>query len=312
MNCTSCGHANPEAARFCNACGAPCAPRCARCAAENPPGARFCNACGGALVAPPAESETRKVVTIVFADLIGSTSLHERLDAESARHVMDRYYAALRCAVEAHSGTVVKPLGDGVMAAFGVPRVAEDDALRAVSAAMAMQEAFRTLAGHAGGVGLRVAVNTGEVVVSADNADVVGDPANVAARLQQEARDGEVLVGESTRRLVQEWVTLAPAGVFALKGRAEPVAAYRVVSLELDRDQYLQGARLTWDMRLSRLSSSVIATRGDRLVLQSDPRAQPISVARRPSPSAAATRVPSLDHSVVEAPVACNASAAAS
>jgi class 3 adenylate cyclase/ketosteroid isomerase-like protein len=183
--------------------------------------------------APVDAAVARKVVTVVFADLVGSTSLHERLDAESARGLMDRYYRALGTAVEAHGGRVVKLLGDGVMAAFGVPRVAEDDAIRAVRAAVGMQQTFREqVAASAAGVGLRVAVNTGEVVLSADNSDVVGDPVNVAARLQQEARDGEVLVGEATQRLVRELATLAPAGVFSLKGRAEPVRAFRVVSLE--------------------------------------------------------------------------------
>ena len=99
---------------------------------------------------PPTQSAdtagARKVVTIIFADLVGSTSLHERLDAESVTRLMDRYYGTLRGAVEAHGGTVVKLLGDGVMAAFGVPRVAEDDAIRAVRAGVAMQEAFRELA----------------------------------------------------------------------------------------------------------------------------------------------------------------------
>ena len=184
-------------------------------------------------------------MTIVFADLVGSTSLHERLDAESTRGLMDRYYRALQAVVEAHGGTVVKLMGDGVMAAFGVPRVAEDDAIRAVRAAVAIVEAVRDLSvNRVLGVGtdtqhaapnilsVRVAVNTGEVVVSAANDDVVGDPVNVAARLQQEAGDGDVVIGESTRRLVSELVTLAPLGALALKGRAESVAAYRVVSLD--------------------------------------------------------------------------------
>jgi class 3 adenylate cyclase len=191
----------------------------------------------------------RKVVTIVFADLIGSTALHEGLDAESARRLMDRYYQALRAAVEAHGGTVVKLLGDGVMAAFGVPHVAEDDALRAVRAAVAIVQAVRVLVVRLFGeesssgspttnnpttnnLSVRVAVNTGEVVVSADHTDVVGDPVNVAARLQQEAGDGDVLIGESTRRLVGDLVTLERFGVFALKGRSETVMAYRVASLE--------------------------------------------------------------------------------
>ncbi|MBI1818289.1 MAG: nuclear transport factor 2 family protein [Deltaproteobacteria bacterium] len=258
MNCASCDHANPEAARFCNACGAALAARCPSCAADNPPGSRFCNGCGAALVGsrqtavgssplpltPNPISEARKVVTIIFADLVGSTSLHERLDAESVRRLMDRYYRALRGAIEAHGGTVVKLLGDGVMAAFGVPRVAEDDAIRAVRAGVAIVEAVKGLGDQPlspspnpqaltpNPLSVRVGINTGEVVVSADNTDVVGDPANVAARLQQEARAGEVIIGEATRRLVSELVTLAPAGVFALKGRTETMAAYRVLSLE--------------------------------------------------------------------------------
>jgi class 3 adenylate cyclase/tetratricopeptide (TPR) repeat protein len=209
------------------------------------------------------EAVARKVVTVVFADLIGSTSLHERLDAESARGLMDRYYRVLRTAVEGHGGRVVKLLGDGVMAAFGVPRVAEDDAIRAVRAAVGMQQAFREhVAASAGApVGLRVAVNTGEVVVSADQSDVVGDPVNVAARLQQEAVDGDVLLGDATQRLVRELVTLAPAGVFSLKGRAEPVRAYRVVSLDrpagsaatafVGRDEELARVRVVYDAALA-------------------------------------------------------------
>jgi class 3 adenylate cyclase len=186
----------------------------------NPPDHRFCGACGVGLDVPPdripkpghevggaGNVVVRKIVTVVFADLIGSTALHERLDAESVRSLMGRYYGALNAVVEAHGGTVVKLLGDGVMAAFGLPRVAEDDALRAVRAALAMQQAFRALAGEQSGTGLRVAVNTGEVVVDAATDDVVGDPINVAARLQDAARDGDVVIGEATRRLVGALVT---------------------------------------------------------------------------------------------------------
>src|SRR5262245_31411505 len=184
----------------------------------------------------PKLSGARKVVTVVFADLIGSTALHERLDAESVRSLMGRYYEALHAAVEAHGGVVMKLLGDGVMAAFGLPRVAEDDAMRAVRAALAMQQAFRVLVREqstaVGDVGLRVAVNTGEVVVDATTDDVVGDPVNVAARRQDAAQDGDVVIGEATRRLVGTLVTLAPLGPLTLRGRAETVSAYRVVSLE--------------------------------------------------------------------------------
>src|SRR5262249_30597871 len=151
-------------------------------------------------------AEARKVVTVVFADLVGSTSLHERLDAESTRRLMEQYYRALRGAVERHGGTVVKLLGDGVMAAFGVPHVAEDDAPRALRSAVAMQQAVAALASAQAitveHLGLRIGINTGEVVVSADNTDIVGDPVNVAARLQQAAPDGGIVIGAPTQRLV--------------------------------------------------------------------------------------------------------------
>jgi class 3 adenylate cyclase len=252
MSCV-CGQSRPEGAKFCPECGAAFAPRCGSCGAELTPAAKFCAECGVATkgVEKPSPElsapnlSARKVVTILFADLAGSTALHERLDPESVNAFMERYYAAMRGAAEAHGGTVVKFLGDGVMVAFGVPRVAEDDAMRAVRAGVAMQLAFGDLAGivgralsgpprgtHPSEIGLRVALNTGEVVVNADNSDVVGDPVNVAARLQQEAGNGDVVLGESTQRLVSALVTLAPLGKVTLKGRAEAVKAYRVESLE--------------------------------------------------------------------------------
>src|SRR5881398_240727 len=237
MSCTTCGRANRPGARFCGSCGKPLAPRCPACGTECEPGAQFCVACGASLVASASEQAVaRKVVTIVFADLIGSTALHERLDPESVGRLMDRYYEVVREPVEAHGGSVVQLLGDGVMCAFGVPHVAGDDAIRAVRAAVGMQRAFREFARDesevVGNVGLRIPVNTGEVVVSDEHAAGLGDPLNVAARLQQEAHDGDVLISESTQRLVSELVTLMAFGVFSLKGRAETVAAYRVVSLD--------------------------------------------------------------------------------
>jgi class 3 adenylate cyclase len=257
VTCAECGHENRAGRKFCAECGAGLALACNACGTPYDAGEKFCGECGASLggakrapvgaadatgsatSSPPTrasiDSGARKIVTIIFADLIGSTTLHERLDAESAQRMMERYYDALRAVVDAHGGTVVKLLGDGVMAAFGLRQVAEDDALRAVHAAVAMQEAFHELASsHSvlAGAGLRVAVNTGEVVVSGGLDDVIGDPVNVAARLQEQARAGDVVVGESTRRLVATRVTLAPLGSVTLKGRAEAVGAYRVDSLE--------------------------------------------------------------------------------
>ena len=248
MTCGDCGHEPPAGSTFCNECGAKLAVICPSCGATPPPASRFCNECGATLAAAPgpspplvrpalesppaARSDARKVVTIVFADLAGSTALHERLDPESVRSFMAGYYRAMSAAVAAHGGTVVKLLGDGVMAAFGVPQVSEDDAIRAVRAGVDMQQAFRELAREHADIDLRIAINTGEVVVGADNSDVLGDPVNVAARLQQEARGGDVVIGETTRRLVATRVTLEPLGSVVLRGRAEQVRAWRVVSLE--------------------------------------------------------------------------------
>jgi class 3 adenylate cyclase/ketosteroid isomerase-like protein len=241
MTCSLCQHENRSGAKFCEECAAPLPRPCASCGAHLRASAKFCDECGTATGAAPVPTPatdadgTRKVVTVVFADLAGSTALHERLDAESARRFMEGYYRAMRGAVEQHGGRVAKLLGDGVMAVCGLPMVAEDDALRAVRAAVDMQRVFRELAERhsnlVGKVGLRVAVNTGEVVAK-DETELIGDPVNVAARLQDQARDGDVVIGESTRRLVATLVTLEPLGSLILKGRDEAVGAYRVVSLE--------------------------------------------------------------------------------
>jgi class 3 adenylate cyclase/tetratricopeptide (TPR) repeat protein/ketosteroid isomerase-like protein len=241
MICPSCTHDNRPSAKFCGGCGAPLQRACSKCGSELPPDVSFCDECGAPVsgAAPPARraepAGARKIVTILFADLVGSTGLHERLDPESARRFMESYYVAARGAVESHGGTVTQFLGDGVKAVFGIPRVAEDDAIRAVRAGVAMQEAFRALAEQqrdaVGETGLRVAVNTGEVVAKGES-EIIGDPVNVAARLQERGRDGDVVIGESTRRLVASQISLEFLGSFDLKGRAEAVKAYRVVSLD--------------------------------------------------------------------------------
>jgi len=236
MVCSTCGRSIKPGARFCGGCGKSTAPLCPACGAECDTDARFCEACGVSLPASSADARVaRKIVTIVFADLIGSTALHEHLDPESVRHIMEGYHRSVRTPIEAHGGTVVQLLGDGVMCAFGIPRVTEDDALRAVRAAVEVQRSFREfLHSHSElgeRVGLRVAVNTGEVVAS-DDAEIVGDPVNVAARLQEQAGDGDVVIGEATQRLVATLVTLEALGSVSLKGRAGDVKAYRVVSLE--------------------------------------------------------------------------------
>jgi class 3 adenylate cyclase/tetratricopeptide (TPR) repeat protein len=215
-------------------------PVCAQCGTENPVVAKFCLACGSALEAAPPPQEFRKVVTIVFSDLKGSTSMGERLDSESLREVMTRYFDAMRAELEQHGGVVEKFIGDAVMAVFGLPRLHEDDALRAVRAAAGMQRALHELNDELErhwGVRLanRTGVNTGEVVAgdpAAGQRLVTGDAVNVAARLEQAAGEREVLLGDLTYRLVRDYVQVEQVEPLELKGKAEPVPAYRLLAVE--------------------------------------------------------------------------------
>jgi class 3 adenylate cyclase/tetratricopeptide (TPR) repeat protein len=184
-------------------------------------------------------AEARKTVTIVFSDVAGSTSLGDRLDPETLRRVMERYFAEMRAVLERHGGTVEKFIGDAVMAAFGIPATHEDDALRAVRAAAEMGDRLADLNGEferERGISLevRTGVDTGEVVTgdpSGGQFYATGDAVNVAARLEQAAEPGEVLLGEQTYRLVQDAVRVEPVGPLTLKGKAGPVAPYRLLEV---------------------------------------------------------------------------------
>jgi class 3 adenylate cyclase/predicted ATPase len=184
-------------------------------------------------------AEARKTVTIVFSDVAGSTSLGDRLDPEALRRVMERYFAEMRSVLERHGGTVEKFIGDAVMAAFGIPAAHEDDALRAVRAAAEMRDRLADLneeLERERGISLQVrtGVNTGEVVTgdpSGGQFYATGDAVNVAARLEQAAQPGDVLLGEQTYRLVQDAVRVELAGPLTLKGKAGPVAPYRLLEV---------------------------------------------------------------------------------
>jgi class 3 adenylate cyclase/tetratricopeptide (TPR) repeat protein len=184
-------------------------------------------------------SRSRKTVSVLFCDAVGSTEIAERLDPETLQHVMQRYFDEMRTVIERHGGTVEKYIGDAVMAVFGVPVLHEDDALRAVRAALEMQAAMGDL--NAGlerrfGVSLaiRVGVNTGEVV-SAGDADrhglVAGDQVNLAARLQAVAAPGAVVIGSQTRRLVRDEVRLRSLGRVAVRGAARPVHIWQAEAM---------------------------------------------------------------------------------
>ncbi len=199
--CASCGTPNEEDARFCEGCGASLARTCATCGVEATATARFCRGCGAPLDGHvvhdiPAAAPVRKTVTVMFADLAGSTTFEEKVDAETAREVIGEYHALLRSTAERHRAGVTKYIGDGFMAVWGVPEIGPDDAAHAVDAAVELQERFVGLAvqvaeTHRAELALRVAVNTGEVVVGAGDADLVGDALNVGARLEAECPRGQ-------------------------------------------------------------------------------------------------------------------------
>jgi class 3 adenylate cyclase/tetratricopeptide (TPR) repeat protein len=209
---------------------------CANCGTENRDEARFCDSCGAHLAVEPAR-ESRKTVTVLFCDVTGSTALGERIDPESLRNVMTRYFETAKSAIERHGGTVEKFIGDAVMAVFGVPVIHEDDAMRAVRAADdllralvplndELEQTFKTR------LQLRIGVNTGEVVTGTEERLATGDAVNVAARLEQAAQPGEILLGEETLRLVRGSAEVEPVEPVSAKGKSAPLAAYRLVSID--------------------------------------------------------------------------------
>ena len=258
MICPSCQASTPDGSRFCNQCGASVVIVCGACSTANPTGSRFCLQCGAAslsrcLPARPAAAdreplarapilgdEQRRPVTVVFADIVGFTSLSERLDPEEVRDVTAACFGRLVEEIVRRGGTVDKFIGDAVMALFGTPIAHEDDAGRAVDAALAMQAALGEINGelerdHGLSLELRIGVNTGEVVAGVrevggfQDATVIGDTVNTASRLQTAAPPGTVLVGEMTARLARHLFELEPMPPLVLKGKAEPVHAFRAV-----------------------------------------------------------------------------------
>src|SRR6266536_738400 len=213
-------------------------PACPACGASNAADARFCSSCGASL-APDAALPTRKTVTILFSDLSGFTALTERLDPESLHEVMARYFNAMRAAIDHHGGRVEKYIGDAIMAVFGVPRLHEDDALRAARCALEMRDALTDLnrelqSGWGVTLHARYGISTGEVAfarVGAHPFFALGDAVNVAQRLETAAPADEILVGPQTARLLSRKVRLQPLEPLDLKGKAAPVAAWRLVGL---------------------------------------------------------------------------------
>jgi class 3 adenylate cyclase len=224
---------------------------CPNCGEENPERARFCLACGTALRAQDSAEQERRTVSILFCDVEGSTSIAERLDPESVRAVMADYFSGMTSVIERHGGTVEKFIGDAIMAVFGFPRLHEDDALRAVRAAAEMRQTLgplnETLRRERDvSIAVRIGVNTGEVVLgdpSARQMLVTGDAVNVAARLEQAAGVGEVLIGQTTYRLIKDAVVAEGIEPLALKGKSDPVPAWKVERISAEGPGLLRRRR---------------------------------------------------------------------
>jgi class 3 adenylate cyclase/tetratricopeptide (TPR) repeat protein len=199
---------------------------CSSCGREIDGDFAFCPHCGSELDTAAPTREQRKTVTVLFCDVTGSTSLGESVDPEALRGLLARYFERMKAIVERHGGTVEKFIGDAVMAVFGVPVVHEDDALRAVRAAVEMRDALPEL-----GIEGRIGVMTGEVVTGTEERLATGDAVNVAARLEQSAQPGQVLLGEPTLVLVRNRVEVEELDPLELKGKAEPVPAYRLLDV---------------------------------------------------------------------------------
>jgi class 3 adenylate cyclase/predicted ATPase len=246
MDCAACGTANRPGSRFCDNCGSTLESRCSTCGETNRSDARFCASCGAALgtdapwAAPPASTPTparpteaagaeRRLVTVLFTDLVGFTTLAEDRDPESVRELLSSYFETATEVVRLHGGTVEKFIGDAVMAVWGTPVAHEDDAERAVRAGLEIVDAVSALLP---GLQARAGVLTGEAAVTlgaTNQGMVAGDLVNTAARLQGVAEAGTVLVGEGTRRAAERAIVFEAIGEHSLKGKTSPVPAWRAV-----------------------------------------------------------------------------------
>ncbi|HXJ78413.1 MAG TPA: adenylate/guanylate cyclase domain-containing protein [Candidatus Methylomirabilis sp.] len=296
MNCPRCQHDNPDAVRFCGACGARLEIVCPACRAGNPPGNKFCHQCGAPLgaAAPPADPAApraytprhladkilasraalageRKQVSVLFVDVSGFTSLAARLDPEEVHTLMTRAFELMSAEVHRYEGTVNQFLGDGIMALFGAPIAHEDHARRAVHAALGIRAAlaeYRADLQRGQGIDFQVrqGLNTGLVVVGSIGSDLrmdytaVGDTTNVAARLLQAATPGQVVISESVHRAAAGYFDTEALGALALKGKREPVPAWLVLSP--------RGARTRLDVGAERGLTSFVGRERELQILE--------------------------------------------
>ncbi len=274
MRCPQCEHENPPDARFCNACGTGLAGACRACGHANAPGSRFCNACGQALGppkagAPPTRFDSpgaytpphlaqrilasratlegeRKQVTVLFADVKGSMELLAERDPEDARRFLDPVLERMIEAVHQYEGTVNQVLGDGIMALFGAPLAHENHAVRACYAALRMQERIGRYGdemqrAHGVPIQIRIGLNSGEVVVRTIGSDLrmeysaLGQTTHLAARMEQMAKPGSVLITADTLGLAEGYVQAKPLGPVPVRGLADPVEVFELLGATASR-----------------------------------------------------------------------------
>src|SRR5262245_60594985 len=288
MRCGSCSAENAASRRFCRACGARLPQACPACEAVNEPEDRFCGACGAPLpvaqatasVVPEASAsppdhalspfEERRLVTVLFADIVGYTALSERLDSETVRDIVTSCLGRLVTQVERYEGIVEKFIGDAVMAVWGAPVAHEDDAERALRAAVGMLEAVDVLnrdldTAHGDRLALRIGVQSGEVIAGMRDVggirafNVNGDAVNVAARLQGATEPGTILVGEATMARAQALFEFRPVQALVLKNKRDPVRA-----------ALLMGARVGPTVMATTLSRAPLIGRADEVATVSE------------------------------------------
>ena len=232
--CAECGRDNPSSARFCVDCGSPLAAECTNCGAVLVAGGRFCPSCGQSSAVEGPQSETIKLVTVLFADVVGSTALGERLAPEDTRAVIAEFFDAMTEEIRAQGGLIERLIGDAIMADFGIPVSREDDAIRAVQAALNMMARLERLNAdkeEQARLGMRIGINTGAVSTGGSLGDqllVMGDAVNVAARLEQAAVPGTIVIGERTARVVRGHFELNRLELLTAKGKSEGLTAFVV------------------------------------------------------------------------------------
>ena len=276
--CTSCGAENVPGAKFCVECGTSLAMRCASCGTAYQAGQKFCAECGAPVgaasaagpVAAAAESASeRRFVSVLFVDLVGFTALSEGREAEDVRELLGSYFSAARTVVERYGGAIEKFIGDAVMAVWGSSAAREDDAERAVRAALEIAEAVAAFGESMGAPGLRAraGVVTGQVAAVANPGEgiVVGDRVNTASRVQSLAEPGTVLVDEITRQITSAAIAYEDAGEHTVKGKTEPLRLWRAVRVVAgaggrDRAESLEAPFLGRDSELRVLKEMLHAT----------------------------------------------------